>query len=284
MKHFKKLMAMLFMLAVVCGCVAATSVEAQAATKKSTYVMDQKNKVYAQSKIRVGVNSRVYGYNTEIFLGKSGDYVASVKTSSPALIAKVTYKNVYSGKSGYTSMTMDDGKTEKFVSSYGIAFFTEKKGTYTATVTIKNAKKKTVCTKKIKVYAEDYDYPIQYVKYGKEYAGGLLTTKKSGKIIVKMNPGFKLVKIEVGKYEDKKYESYSPEPTFKKIKNNAKITLATSTAYDANYDAYNIGTEQEIVNGNRVDYLFPVTIIRITYKDTKLGIVQTTDYDIFLKK
>ncbi|MCM1160611.1 MAG: hypothetical protein NC412_05235 [Roseburia sp.] len=281
MKLGKKIAAALLLLAVTFNCLSAATMEVQAAPKTTTYVLDSKKGVYYPTKVRAGINEL---YNDSyIYMVNEGEYVASVKSNSSNLIAKVTEKRNYTGDN-YTSIWLEGDKRLNFKSVGGISYHAKKKGTYTLTVTIKNAKKKTTCKKKIKVYAEEYAIPVKTLKYaGKacDTYGGNLVNKKSGKIQVTMNKGFKLQKIEMGTYKAA-YNEYSPEPVYVKIKNKQNIALATSTKYTANaysytsdYYSYQLGTNY--------DYLYPVTFIRITYKDTKLGIVQSTTYDLFYK-
>lgn len=280
MKLMKRLAAAMLMLAVAVSCFSMSSMEAQAAPKTTTYIMDSKKGVYYPTKIRVGVNER-YG-TTNIYLKNEGDYVASVKTNSSDIIAKITEKANYLGDN-YTSVWLNDDDRLQFKSRFEITCFARKTGTYTLTFTVKNAKKKTVCTKKIKVYAEQYGSPIKSFKYaGKEYySGSCLTTKGKGKLQVTMNKGFKLQKIEVGTYVDGEYEEWYPEPVFKTVKNKTNISLATSTKYVSDVYKYGNDSDYSYKYGYYTDYLYPVTVIRVTYKDMKLGIVQTEEYNMF---
>lgn len=282
MKLCKKIAAALLLLAVTFNCLSVPAMEVQAATKTTTYVLDSKKGVYYPTKVRAGINEL---YNDSyIYMVNEGDYVASVKSSSSNLIAKVTGKRNYTGDN-YTSMRLEGDKQQNFKSVGEISYHAKKKGTYTLTVTIKNAKKKTTCKKKIKVYAEEYATPVKTLKYaGKacDTYGSNLVTKKSGKIQVTMNNGFKLQKIEMGTYKAGTYSEYSPEPVYVKIKNKQNISLATSTKYTANVDSYT-SDYYSYQWGINYDYLYPVTFIRVTYKDTKLGIVQSTTYELFYK-
>ena len=278
----KKLAVFLLTLAIAFSSFSFATVDTQAAakTKTTTNVYDSKTGVCYPTKIRVGVNN-TSNFSTYIHLLNEGDYVASVKTSSSKLIAKLTRKTVCTGNS-YVSAELDGEESPKFKSRYGIAFYATKKGTYTATVTIKNKKKKTVCKKKITVYVDDQYSAIRSVKYaGKEFYSYLVTNKKSGTFTVSMSKGYKLEKIELGTYADgKKYEEYSPEPEYKTIKNKQKINLATSTKYTSGANSYE-GTWYSYKSGYECDYLLPVTFVKVTYKDKKLGITRTEEYQLF---
>ncbi|MBD5545472.1 MAG: hypothetical protein HDR01_14830 [Lachnospiraceae bacterium] len=282
MKPNKRVTAILLVLIVFFNCLHVPLLEVQAATKTTTYVMDSKKGVYYPAKVRAGINE--LSNSATIYLVNEGDYVAAVKSSSSDLIAKVTGKTIYTGDH-YTTVRLAEGKEQKCKAEGSITYHAKKKGTYTLKVTIKNAKKKTTCTKKIKVYAEDYATPVKTLKYaGKLYnTYSKLFTKKSGKLQVAMNKGFKLQKIEVGTYTEGVYKDTSVEPTFVKVKNNKNITLAASTKYTV--DSYSYASAYySYQSGRSYDYLYPVTLVRITYKDTKLGVTQSVVYELYYKK
>ena len=90
MKNFKRQLIIVFAFALFAGMLFAP-VNAQAKTKTTTYQYDKKNGVCNKTAMRVAINRRYE--STDVYLTKSGDYVASVKTSSPNLIAKVTTVN-----------------------------------------------------------------------------------------------------------------------------------------------------------------------------------------------
>lgn len=282
MKLARRIMACALAVAVAISTFAVAPINTEAAApKKNTYVLDSKKGVAYPTKVRAGIMGK---YNTEeVYLINEGDYVSGVKSNSSDLIVKLTKKSVYTGNQYSTNDILGNGEGIKCKAYYTITFYAKKKGTYNVTVTVKNAKKKTTCKKKIKVYAEEYSYPVNYCKYaGKLCDVYNLTNKKSGKIKVKMNKGFKLQKIEVGTYAAGKTKEYDPEPVFKKVKNNSKISLATSTKYQSDVYEYSYGDgDYSYERGYDVEYLYPITIVRITYKDTKLGTVQTIDYDLF---
>ena len=282
MKLAKRLASALLALAVVCSCLNLSALEAHAAAPKtSTLVIDSKNGVISPTKVRAGIQN-LYNY-TSIYLANDGDYVASVTSNSSQLVAKITYKAIYNEDYNYRIDV--NGKEGQYRSRYEISYFAKAKGTYTLTATIKNAKKKTTCKKKITVYVEENTDPIKSFKYaGKEYAYAYdkLSKKASGKLQITMNKGFQLQKIERGVYVDGKYEDYSPEPVFKSVKNKSNISLATSTKYTAGIYSYQSSySGDSYESGTSYDYLYPVTVIRVTYKDTKLGIVRTTEYNLF---
>ncbi len=282
MKQIKKIAAAFLALIIAFGYFNAFAIESQAASKTTTYVLDTKKGVCYPTKVRAGI--RELSNSCSIYLVNEGDYVASVKSNSSNLLTKITGKAVYTGNE-YTYVRLEGDKEQKCRSRSTITYHAKKKGTYTLTVTIKNAKKKTTCKKNIRVYAEEYATPVKTLKYaGKLYnsIGTNLFTKKSGKLQVVMNKGFKLQKIEVGKYAEKAYKEHNPEPVYVKVKNKTNISLAESTKYKANsysspgeYYSY----ESEV----NYDYLYPVTYVKVTYKDMKLGIVRSIEYELYYK-
>ena len=178
MKLGKKIAAALLLLAVIFNCFCTAEMEVQAAAKTTTYVLDSKKGVYYPAKVRAGVKEL---YNSsDIYMVNEGDYIASVKSSSSNLIAKITEKRNYTGNN-YTSIWLEGDKQVKCKSVGEISYHAKKKGTYTLTVTIKNAKKKITCKKKIKVYAEEYATPVKTLKYAGKicntYGDNLLTKK-----------------------------------------------------------------------------------------------------------
>lgn len=229
MKQNKKIVAAFLVLLIVFGCFNASAMEVHAAPKTTTYVLDAKKGVCYPTKVRAGIRELSNGCS--IYLVNEGDYVASVKSNSSNLLTKITGKAVYTGDE-YVAVRLEGDKEQKCRSRSTITYHAKKKGTYTLTVTIKNAKKKTTCKKKIQVYAEEYATPVKSLKYaGKlcnEYSN--LFAKKSGKLQVTMNKGFQLQKIEVGKYEEKAYEEYSPKPAYVKVKNKKRLPWLTAQA------------------------------------------------------
>ena len=282
MKQGKKIAAAFLVLIIVFSCFGASGIEVQAATKTTTYVMDSKKGVCYPTKVRAGIQE--LSNICTVYLVNEGDYVASVKSSSSDLLAKVTSKGVYTGEN-YASVRLEGNKTQGCKATGTITYHAKKKGTYTLTVTIKNAKKKITCKKKIKVYAEEYATPVKTLKYAGKLCGvqSNLFTKKSGKLKVVMNKGFKLQKIEVGKYVEGAYKEYSPKATYVKVKNNKQISLAESTKYRADVYSY-LGGYYSYETGAYCDYLYPVTLVKITYKDTKLGITESVEYELYYKK
>lgn len=280
MKMGKKILSTLMAFAIAAGCLMLPTIDASAAPKTSTFVIDKKSRVCYPTKVRVGLDS--HGNSFSVYMPDEGDYISSVKTSD-GLIAKVSGKDSYYGD--YSTSRRIDGQQESsdYKTVSDITCFAEKKGTYSVTFTVKNKKKKTICTKTVKIYAEDYAYPVKSLKYaGKDYLSGdtNLTSQKSGQLTITMNKGFKLQKVELGTYA-KSYTEY-PEPIYKEIKNKSTITLATEAVY--HYTSYSFSSADNLysnVSARDYDHLYPPTFIRLTYKDAKLGITRTTEYILY---
>lgn len=266
MKNFKRQLIMVLAFALFAGMLFAP-VNAQAKTKTTTYQYDKKNNVCSRTAMRVAINQRYE--STDVFLANSGDYVASVKTSSPNLIAKITTVNTT--KRAY-SAHLNDNISVNYYNRSEITFLAKAKGTYTATVTIKDKKGKKKCTKKIKIYATNDSYPFASVSYGKQYltSGTNTTSKKSGKLSVKINPTFKLKSVDVCKFVDNETLKVS-----KKNANNKTLKLDMSTKYQFSYKWSESDTSENIVD---VNYLNPVTPVRVTVYDTLLKITLTYNF------
>lgn len=196
-----------------------------------------------------------------------GDRIANVKSNSKNLIAKKTREYHY-------HKTEKDYDTDQIVAtdeySYAsISYFAKKKGTYKVSFDVVKPDGTVRCTKTITVKATGsttYVDPFKSVTFaGKDiYSYFPYSQTKSGKIKVSMKKGYKLVSIEVGTYNNKNILTY------KKVKNNAKISLASSRVYKSNQQ-YSYGGYSYTI-----DDLFPYTSIKITYKNTKTGEVETS--------
>ena len=269
MKNFKRQLIIVFAFALFAGMLFAP-VNAQAKTKTTTYQYDKKNGVCNKTAMRVAINRRYE--STDVYLTKSGDYVASVKTSSPNLIAKVTTVNTT--KRTY-SINLSDDILLNYYNRSEITFLARSKGTYTATVTIKDKNGKKKCTKKIRVYATNDSYPFVSVSYGKQYlvcGTANTTSKKSGKLSVKINPTFKLKSVDVCKFTDNETLK-----VFKKKANNKILKLNMSTKYQFSYKWSESDTSENIVD---VNYMNPVTPVRVVVYDTLLK--TTVTYNFYL--
>lgn len=279
MKIAKKVLSTMLALAVAVTCITIPATPVQAAPRTTSYVYDAKTGINYQDKIRCPIGE--HGTTSYLYSAGSGDYIAKAKADSKDLIVKVTQKTNYLGNSyGYISVPNKEGY-EIIRSHYAISYFSTKPGKYTVTLTINNAKKKKIATKKVTVYVNNISFPFKSIKFaGKDIGGTQTFSKTSGALKIKMNKTYKLKKIEVGKYDKASYSEYSPEPTYIPVKNGASITLAQKTAFKSGVrdDSY---YDSSYYDHN---YICPVTFVRITYVDTLLNTQYTNTYRIYLKK
>lgn len=279
MKKCSKFLAGLLALTLAISAFTAP-VEVQAATKTTTYTYDQKNGVAYQTAIRA-VEHSATNYSTSVYLLHEGDYITGLKSSSSNLVVKATRKTK-AGEGGAIVPAVKglaEGAGLKVSQSIGV--FAKKKGTYTISFTVKNAANKKVCSKKIKVYVTDIESPTAFFSYaGKKAEDGMnmyaiLTKKGSGKLSVKASQTYKVKSIAIATTMNEKNE-----PVYKTVKNGAKITLGTQTNYQTVTSTYDgsgsYGSVYKSAHGRNYDLIYPTTIVKITYYDTKLKI--TTEY------
>ncbi|MBD5545473.1 MAG: hypothetical protein HDR01_14835 [Lachnospiraceae bacterium] len=199
------------------------------------------------------------GGDALIQLSNRGDRVTNVKSSSTNLLAKKTYES-YDTSTSIDYDTKQKTVSSRYYTTY-ISFFAKKAGTYTVTFDIVKQDGTVRCTKSIKVKASGStaSSPIKKITYaGKDlYSYYPFTTKGSGKLKVTMKAAYKLVSIEVGSCNKK------GEITYKKVKNNKKISLVKKAVYTNQYNYSAGGTKY------MSDELFPTTYIRITYQNKK---------------
>ena len=272
-KQIKIALQSLFAAALVLfGCAALqTDVSAQKVEDKTYNLSYEDEEVigigYAY---RYANGATAYSY---IYVGESGYRISNVKSSSSSLLVKKTEEN-YNTYSDYNyDYDTDTYKTEKKTGYHDayISYFAKKAGTYKVSFDVVDTKtNKTVATKTIKVIAKNtvYQDPIRSIKYcGKDVCNLYpYTNKTSGKLKVTMRKGYQLVKIEIGKVNSKGVREY------KKVKNGAKIKLATKQTYSYSYTS----SYSDYKYGYSYNYLFPETYIRITYKNKKTKEVSET--------
>ena len=271
-KYIKTAMQCITMFAFMLFCAMQMDMNVQA-----KYVDDEVNGVtyYDEESVSVGYASR-YSYGggnyTYIYLDNAGDRVTNIKSSSKNLIATKTRERVYTT----TEKDYDTGKmvTETKYGTAYISFFAKKAGTYTVTFDVTKSDGTVRCTKTITVKTNSYTTstvnPVKSIKYaGKDlYNYYPYTTKTSGKLKVTLKKGYKLVSIEIGKYNS------AGEIVYKKVKNNSKITLSKKRVTKSEYK-YTSGSSAYVS-----DDLFPCTRIKITCKNKKTG--ETYEYYDYL--
>ncbi len=280
MKNAKKLITMLFAFAVMMGCMLLTTTDVQAAANH-TYKYDKKKGVIYESRTRADMLTR-YDGGIDVYLEDAGNYVSSVKVNKSGLFAKVTSDRKLKSENGYYSLTdFSDAKPKRRAT---IDFYATKKGKYTVTFVVKNAKGKKVTSKKVTVYAGYPTSPTETMTYAgtKYYTYGSIsisTKKSSGKLKFKANSGYQIKKIEVATTFDS-----DGNPVFKKVKNGKKITLAKETKYTKIFYEYDSSYGEYISkysNGTSYDFLKPMTVIRVSYYDKLLKINGQTEHVIF---
>lgn len=269
MKMGKRVLSIFLTFALIISCMMVPSVEAKAATKTTTYILDSKKGIYYPTKTRCEVGSKYEEF--EVYLKNKGDYVSSVKATG-GMIVKKTYSNTYSG-SYPSAYYYGSGENDKFnyYNQSTITTYTAKPGTFTVTLTIKNSKTKKSYKKKVRVYGVQASYPVSYITYGgkKYYNSDNLVTRSSGKLKVKANPTYKIKKIQVGTYLD------NGEISYKTVKNGSTIKTVANTKYVITEDEYN-SDWYSYSTKEYTDNICGQTIIKVTYYDSKLGI--TSDY------
>ena len=103
-------------------------------------------------------------------------YIKNIKTSSKNLIAKNTH---------YYTTSSDDTYTDTFAS---IGLYAKKTGKYKVTYNICDKSGNKLSSGKVTVYVKN-DLPVKSVKFAGKEVNYALTSKKSGKLSVKMNNG-----------------------------------------------------------------------------------------------
>lgn len=211
----------------------------------------------ASKSIEIGVNS-VYSTNIQVEYSKGDAKINNIKTSSKNLIARQTYQYYHTDAYSYSDHPYGYAQ---------IGVYAKKKGTYTVSFDVCDAKGKKLSSHKVKVTARvttggSYVSPFKKVTFaGKQNIFSEPTSKKSGKFKVEMNKGYKLTSIKM-RYYDKQGKRVE-----KTIKNNANVTLGQyayvdeyqyDSEYDSNYWYYNY-------NSN----LFAETEFYVEYKNTK---------------
>ncbi len=250
MKSAKKLPILLAALFLSAGLLTGSCITASAAAQ-------------VPKKIRIQPNS---AYETfEMSLSEPTDKIRNIKTSSANLKAKETRIDIHVDA---------DGRTTRNIRA--ISLYTAAEGKYTVSFDITDADNIRKAHKKVIVYAYSDPAFKEITLDGKMMFGGI-TEKASGRLKVTLNSGYKLKKIETGKYvkttgDDGK--SIDSSMKYTKIKNNSKITFS-KVPYESSQENGSLSQE-----GNKDLYQYPKyygkywsknlfarTEVRITYID-----------------
>lgn len=275
MKTAKRIAAVMVMLVMSVMLMKAYSLDAQAATKSHTYVLDKKSGAGYPTAVRVTTQATYQDFY--VYVKNKGDYVAKVTTNSPNLIAKVTRTNKIVDEGGYTSTGYFE--SEKFKGSAEITCFARTAGTYKVTFTVKDSKNRQIAKKTVTVYAGESQALEKATFDGKDinytYSPSKNVSKKAkGKLSVKAGKDFTIKKIQIG--------GYGADGTinYKTVKNNSTITLSTTkkftkkdNSYSSDYSSYEYGYNY--------DYIYPVTYVKVTIYDKKLKTTYDTQRTIF---
>lgn len=252
-KYMKTIMQGLFLFGLTLFCTMQFNMDVHA-----DFVSDKENGVSYSNEDVI-----IVGYANEVSYGgggyslihlNNGDRVSNIQSNSKNLIAQKTLE---------TFSLYEWSDSCNYYVTY-ISYFAKKKGTYKVSFDVIKADGTKKCTKTITVKAvsnTSTTSPVKSIKYaGKDlYTYMPYSTKTSGKLKVSLKKNYKLVSIEIGKYNKKGNLVYT------KVKNNQKIKLATKEVkrYDSKYS--------DGSTSYTYDCLLPYTEIRITYKDKKTG-------------
>ena len=207
-----------------------------------------------------------YVDDIEVPVTAYGDTIKNVKSSSKNLVA------AYSGRYQDYSKSEPAGNVNRAT----ISIYAKKAGTYTVSYDVykKNGKKR--ASRKIKVFAKGDD-PVKKITFAGKDIGGL-TKLKQGKLVVKMNSGNTLKKIEIGTNKRKTTKSTGSKvietlTNYKTVKNGATINLGTKCYYYLG--EYGNPTDSEYFY-SRSATVTSITEIRITYIDKYTKQAETT--------
>ncbi len=317
MKIMKRLTCIVLALTLALGVfiVPSDSVEAKSKKKSKTETMKMHVTLNAESELWTGIT---YYYKN------AGDTIKakSLKSSSKDLVVKQTYQKDVSELMQYVpyTTTYPDGsqynsegqfydeltKTYLFINtpsrtnSYAeLDMWVKKAGTYTVSFDVVGADGKKRYTQKITVVADDKKAVASISFAGKKLNvsnttsdDGIFTTKKKGKINVKMNKGYKLKRIEYLIGQEQRVDEYGDPYTvniWQQVKNNKKISLPVVLNTQGDNDSSDklaAGTNKEDywytgvpdADGNKSKkYLYSywrktfaknATTVRVYYKDT----------------
>lgn len=249
----------------------------------------------AKTKMRIyedDANHLVSGIS--VVYNNSACKLVSVKSNSKNLVAKI----VSNGDTTVTVNTKEynDGRVETtsdtvYGNSAEIGLYAKKAGTYKVTITSRLATgallKKTIS---IKASSQD-PYTLSYANATKkkDADGQYYYTKfysvKSGKLTVKASSGYKISSIKFA-------NSFTAtgEFNYKKISSGAKVSLNTKTKRTIktvdtySYNGSNFKRTISDTNTKTYEYIFPVSAVKITYKDTWLGNTFETVSYLYYKK
>ena len=177
---------------------------------------------YTTLSVRETINADEESF-VSLGVGSAAESISDIKSNSKKLLVKLV------------QVRTDKTNGGKW---YTVELYSKKKGIYKASdiyTAVDGSQKKKILRVRV-----TNDEPCESVKI----RGKKLTSKsqnflsfKSGKLLVKMNKGYKLKKIELKKYATLKQEFGENEWEIKKIKNGSKIAIS-NVPFHARYGIY----------------------------------------------
>lgn len=208
--------------------------------------------------------------------------LVSVKSNSGNLVAKIITNGsttVSTETKEYPDGRKESGATEtSYENDAEIGLYAKKAGNYKVTITTKLPSganlKKTISIKASS--AEPYTLSYANATKKKDSNGQYYYTKfysaKSGKLTVKARKGYKISSIKFA-------NSFDADGEFKftSIKSGTKVNLNTKTnriSKRVETNSYNMRNYKRVFTDTYTksyDYIFPMSCVKVTYKDTWLG-------------
>lgn len=236
----------------------------------------------AKTKMRITEDSSEHlSGGIKVTYNHSASKLVSVKSSSKNLIAKVV-ANGSSTVSTDTKEYPDGRKEESSEVIYGneaeIGLYAKKSGNYKVTITSKLPSgallKKTISIKATS--NEPYKFSFANATRKKKADGSYYDTKfytvKKGKLTVKPAKGYSVTSIKfANSFDDKGEFKYVKITSGTTVSLNTSRTRTAKTVESYSYNGKKYKRTLTDTYTRYYDYIFPVSAVKITYKDTWLG-------------
>ncbi|MBD5466015.1 MAG: hypothetical protein HDR22_09435 [Lachnospiraceae bacterium] len=250
----------------------------------------------AKTKMRMEVDDPKYlNDGIKVTYNDKSLKLVSVKSSSKNLVAKIVTNGSTTEseqKKEYANgRTEDISKSISYENDAEIGLYAKKTGNYKVTITTMlptgATLKKTISIKATSNNPYTFSYANATKK--KDSDGQYYYTKfysvKSGKLTVKAVKGYKITSIKFANSFDA-----NGEFDFKSISSGTKVNLNTKTSRaskSVTKGSVDMKTYKHVITNTRTkgyDYIFPVSAVKITYKDTWLGTtIEDTSYLYYRK-
>lgn len=249
----------------------------------------------AKTKMRMSVDDDKYlADGITVVYKDSKCSLVSVKSNSKNLVAKV----ISNGDSTVTVSTKEynDGRKETSTETVTgntaeIGLYAKKAGTYKVVITTKlptgSLLKKTINIKATN--KEPFTLSYANATKLKDSEGQYYTTKfysvKSGKLTVKAAKGYKITKIQfANSFDDNGEFKYTTIKSGKKVTLNTKSKRSIKSVDTYTHDGKSFRRTISDTYTKNYEYIFPVSAVKVTYKDTWLGgTFETTTYMYYKK-